>query len=193
MRIHGHTAGKKLSPTFISWLAMRIRCKNPKCNDYDRYGGAGITVCKRWKRFENFLADMGERPVGMVLDRKKNNRNYEPSNCRWVTWVDSANNRRNTAFVLFNGKRLPVAEVERILGFSKGTVRHRAKEGIDVATLHWGNSRPGVLNPSSKCTEEMVRKIRASIGPDRIIGKTFGLSKYCVWAIRKRKTYKNVL
>jgi hypothetical protein len=176
----------------MSWLAMRIRCRNPKCNDYHLYGGAGITVCKRWQGFENFLTDMGERPPGMVLDRIKCDQNYEPSNCRWVTWVDSANNRRNTMFVLFNGKRLPVAEVERAMGFSKGTIRHRAKEGVDVTTLHWGNSRSGIFNPNSKCTEEVVRKIRSAVGSVSIIGKQFGLSNYCVWSIRKRKAYKNV-
>ncbi len=193
MTTHGHTSGGKWSPTYMSWKSMHDRCERPKCNDYHRYGGAGISVCKRWAMFENFLKDMGERPAGMVLDRMDNEGNYEPGNCRWVTWVDSANNRRNTAMALFNGRFLPVAEVEREMGLCKGAVRHRTKAGVDVATMHWGNARPGTLNPQSKCSEEMVRQIRAASGPDRIIGKQFGLSKYCVWAIRKRKSYKNVI
>src|SRR5262245_16393376 len=73
---HGHTL-EKHSPTFNSWDNMVQRCTNPKRKEWKNYGGRGITVCERWLSFENFLADMGERPAGKTLDRKNNNGNYE--------------------------------------------------------------------------------------------------------------------
>ena len=79
--------------TYFVWRAMIQRCTNPNTTHYDRYGGRGISVCERWLKFENFLADMGEKPKGLTLDRIDNNGNYENSNCRWVTHKENCNNR----------------------------------------------------------------------------------------------------
>jgi len=81
---------------------MRTRCYHFEAPDYGRYGGVGITVCDRWNpdkggSFENFLADMGERPEGTTLDRFPNKTgNYEPSNCRWATFAEQQQNRSVT-------------------------------------------------------------------------------------------------
>jgi hypothetical protein len=73
---------------------MLDRCCNSNHKQFEFYGGRGIGVCKRWRKYENFLADMGRCPPGMSLDRINNDGNYEPSNCHWATPKQQANNRR---------------------------------------------------------------------------------------------------
>lgn len=87
------------SPTYSSWDSMIQRCTNKKQTSYKRYGGVGITVCDRWLKYENFLADMGARPAGMSLDRIDPLGNYEVENCRWASPELQARNRvkRTTA------------------------------------------------------------------------------------------------
>jgi hypothetical protein len=88
---HGHAG----SPTYKSWQGMKRRCYVPHCADYPNYGGRGIVVCERWHAFENFLADMGERPGrGLSIERVDNDGDYEPGNCRWATKLDQCRNRR---------------------------------------------------------------------------------------------------
>lgn len=86
--------GFKGTPTWNSWRNMRSRCRDPHHISYSSYGGRGIKVCDRWNSFENFLADMGERPTGKSIDRIDNNGNYEPGNCMWSTPGEQINKQR---------------------------------------------------------------------------------------------------
>ena len=94
---------------------MLKRCRNPQDKTYRDYGGRGIRVCERWHTFENFYADMGEKPPGMTLERIDNEGNYEPGNCRWASRAEQSQNQRSN--VLDWEK---VAEIRRLAleGFS---------------------------------------------------------------------------
>lgn len=93
---HGSARRSGRSPTYRTWADMVKRCTNPRSWAWKYYGGRGITVCARWLDFANFLADMGERPAGLTLDRINNDGNYEPGNGRWATRLEQRHNRRES-------------------------------------------------------------------------------------------------
>lgn len=125
---HGHTKGKLPSPEYYSWGAMHSRYK-----DHINYSERGITVCDRWKVFENFLADMGPRPVGNYsIERIDNDGNYEPGNCKWATDTEQLRNTRQNLLVEFNGRIMPLSEAAENSSLRYPTIWQRVRSGWPI-------------------------------------------------------------
>ena len=108
---HGHGGRGGRSPTYVTWRAMRSRCKYSCVDRYPSYGGRGIAVCDRWMNsFPAFLADMGERPAGTSLDRIDANGHYEPGNCRWASIDTQSNNKTVNRNLMIYGKTMTVKQ-----------------------------------------------------------------------------------
>jgi hypothetical protein len=114
--------GRSTTKTYRVWLAMLDRCYVPDHHAYLRYGGRGITVCKRWRNYDNFLSDMGEKPEGRSIERINNERGYMPSNCRWATPREQNSNQRTNRWLVANGERLHMAEWARRLNTKPTTI-----------------------------------------------------------------------
>ncbi len=117
------THGKGGTLIYAVWNAMVQRCHNINSVQYADYGERGITVCDRWRTFEGFYEDMGDRPFeGAMLDRKDNNLGYSKDNCQWVTRAEQNNNTRKNVLFDFRGEKLSLKELA-------------AKTGINIKTL----------------------------------------------------------
>lgn len=128
-RFIGNT-GKKTSE-YQAWQNMKLRCYWSGWRDYHRYGGRDITVCNRWKNsFDNFLADMGNKPSSRhQLDRIDNDGNYEPGNCQWVLPRENARNRSDTRLITYNGKTQCLWDWSRELNIHHATLTYRLNCG----------------------------------------------------------------
>ena len=118
------------------WTQMRRRCEKPDCEDYPRYGGRGIKVCAEWADFETFHAwamANGYRS-NLTLDRRDNDGNYEPDNCRWVSRTVQNRNRRDNIRFQWRGKMLTLPEIAERTGVSHDLLRQRVRrDGLSVA------------------------------------------------------------
>ena len=135
---HGMARKGKRPAVYLRWRSMLARCYSKTNKDYPRYGGAGVTVCDRWRfgdgvlsGFECWLADMGMPPFkGATLDRKDGRKGYTPDNCRWVTAQERANNRRSNRMLEAFGETHSVAQWARIVGIGPKTIRYRLEQGV---------------------------------------------------------------
>lgn len=123
-----------MSLAYRTWANMIQRCHNPKNTGFDDYGGRGITVCRRWqKSFVSFLEDMGPKPsAAHSIERKNNNRGYEPGNCRWATRPEQARNKRNNLLITIRGETRCFAEWCEHFGIKQGAAYTRLLLGWDA-------------------------------------------------------------
>lgn len=124
------THGKTRSKTWKSWNSMNSRCNNPHVKGYQYWGGRGVSICERWRSFENFLADMGERLPGTSLDRWPNkDGNYEPNNCRWATCKQQARNTTANVLLTYRGATVDLMTLADQTGIPHHRIRSRLSNG----------------------------------------------------------------
>lgn len=122
---HGHTG----TPLHKIWIQMRDRCRRPQHPAFARYGGRGITVCERWEAYENFAADMGERPSPKhSIDRIDNDKGYSPDNCRWATNKEQNRNRTGVHALTFNGRTQPISAWAEETGIDRSVLYMRINQ-----------------------------------------------------------------
>lgn len=119
--IHGCTG----TSIYRSWQHMKARCLTHADKDFKHYGGRGIKICERWENFENFLADMGEKPEGLTIERIDNDGNYEPDNCKWATQKEQLRNSRNNRIICYQGESRLLIDWANILGIGRSTLAYR--------------------------------------------------------------------
>lgn len=124
---HGHAEPE--TRTYKSWRAMINRCYNHKANNYADYGGRGITVAREWRdEFRNFLHDLGERPIGMTLDRIDNDKGYGAGNVRWATPAEQTLNRRNQHVFDINDRPVAMSAIAAHLAIPVSTLRFKLRQ-----------------------------------------------------------------
>lgn len=125
------THGETKSRLYRIWKLMRRRCNNINDVSYPLYGGRGISVCEEWSQYEPFKlwALSNGYSEELSIDRIDPNGNYEPSNCRWATAKEQANNKRNNHKLCFNGETHTISEWSEITGLKRTTIIERINAG----------------------------------------------------------------
>jgi|ERR1035437_1615524 hypothetical protein len=127
------THGRSNTSEYHIWRSMKDRCYNPNGSHYKYYGARGIEVCDRWiKDFTAFYLDMGVRPVGMSIDRIDNDGNYCPENCKWSTASEQQLNTSHNKLLDYQGQKIPLYELARIIGMSGDMLQFRISRGWDI-------------------------------------------------------------
>lgn len=122
-------AGKRRSSTYNCWSHVVDRCTNPRNKNWAYYGGRGISLDPRWRTFENFLVDMGERPAGLEIDRKDNEGPYNKENCHWTTRKINIRNCRSNRLIHYQGRDMTIAEAAELSGLNYSTLYTRITKG----------------------------------------------------------------
>ena len=190
------THGMTNSSEYNSWQSMLNRCENENKDNYDMYGGRGISICDEWHKFDSFYKDMGSKPSPEYsLERIDNNGNYCLENCRWTTTKEQARNRRSNRYLTFNGETLCVAEWEDRMGFVRGCIHDRLERGWSTEqaiTIKPGSKKIN-HNSHSKLTKENVREIRdlreSSGITMRELSEKFGVCQSAIHNIVHRITW----
>lgn len=134
---HGKGYGKKHGEyntrLYRTWAGIKNRCLNPNSTGYENWGGRGIELCNEWYKFEPFRdwALANGYSDKLTIDRKNNNLNYTPDNCRWATVKQQNNNQSSNLYYEINGERHTLHEWSELLGFGYSAVYARIKQGVD--------------------------------------------------------------
>lgn len=123
------THGKSGSLLYKVWASMRERCNNPSAKSYPKYGGRGISVCKRWDDYETFVADMGPRPPRHSIERVDNQGDYCPANCRWATSREQMRNMSRNRWLTADGRTMLMTDWTAELRCSVSLITMRLKNG----------------------------------------------------------------
>lgn len=127
------THGKTNSKEYNIWDSMIGRCHRENRKDYHHYGGRGIFVCERWRKFKYFYEDMGDMPSNNhSLDRIDNNGPYSPENCRWATLEEQHNNTRVNNYITFRGETKTLTQWARERKMNEDTIRRRLRKGLPI-------------------------------------------------------------
>lgn len=172
--------------SYRTWRDMISRCANEKNRAYNHYGGRGITVCERWTKFENFYADMGDRPDGLQIDRKDNDGNYEPGNCRWATHTENGNNRRTSRYIDYNGQSKTLKQWANEKGMAGSAFSRR----IERLGIHRAMTEP--IKKVSKLTSIDVLNIIKLLRTDTTqtdIASMFGVDKCAINCIKMGRNW----
>jgi hypothetical protein len=158
---HGQSSGRgrRGSQAYRCWKGMFDRCTDSSRRDWMDYGGRGITICERWNSFDDFFADMGAAEEGLTLDRINTNGNYEPSNCRWATAKEQANNRRNNRAVTYKGETKNIGQWAESLGIYPDTLWRRLQAGMAPDRAFW----PGPLRVTSATRPARVAECKLAV------------------------------
>lgn len=137
---HGHTSRvfKGGTAPYKVYVEMHRRCEEKTHKGYERYGGKGIKVCKRWSGehgFEHFFEDMGAIPEGYQLDRIDGTKGYSPDNCRWASLWDQNRNRRDNVWIEYNGLRQILQDWGETFGVSGAFISRRLKKGMSMQEI----------------------------------------------------------
>ena len=134
------THGMEGTRIYNIWHGMKQRCDGTNKNSYNKYYEKGITYCSRWKSFINFYEDMKDTySDNLQLDRINPNGNYEPSNCRWVTFTENMRNKENVIKIEYEGKIEPLIAICERLNIPYARTRDRYKSGIRDLNLLFTN------------------------------------------------------
>ena len=201
------THGMSKDRMFFIWQSMRARCNNPNNLNYKHYGGRGIKVCDEWnKSFESFRdwALANGYTEDLSIDRIDVNGNYEPSNCRWVTQLEQARNRRDNVMIDYNGELTPITVVAELTGIKSQTIYARIQSGW----THFDATHTKIMDardtlPKQRCMRRRkVKMISEDTGEEktfdsltdasRFMGYEKGYLNILSGRLKSRDFYKNV-
>lgn len=155
--------------TWVCWSGMRHRCAPTGSGDtWRRYGGRGIRVCERWQSFDNFLADMGERPIGLTIERVDVNGDYEPGNCIWASGHAQAANTRKTLYVDWRGERRKLLDLANEFDIPRKRVWMRLNLGWSLEAALTTPVRHCGRTPAAKPSQRALAVKKRRCGQARI-------------------------